>query len=181
MLGYSDPAIWTLSEPKKWKDLAPLISYVHSLHVPLKKLEDPTLKLDNPGISGPPRWKIRDDSFDIDSTFEIIHVGRPYTRMTTVFRGIGGIPVFVKDTWAKTYRQTELSLFQTLTADGSAPGWVDVKLPDTESNPLETPGHNGAQRRKGRIVMENTGVGFDQCSTLLEAIAAVYDVLEGNI
>jgi len=72
-----DPSTWILSEPMQWDNLVPLISYIHSLHDPKLKLQDTTITLANPGI--------HDNTFNINDTFEIIHVGRPHSRMTTVF------------------------------------------------------------------------------------------------
>ena len=183
VIGYSDPSTWTMSEPIKWDNLVPLIGYIHSLHVPRLGLKDATITLANPGISQSPLWTIRDDTFNINDTFETIHVGRPHSRMTTVFRRVGTSqnPLIVKDSWVNIHRKPELSLFQSLTADGDAPGWVKIRPPTEVVARLQTQEQEGVvQRRKDRTVLENTGLGFDQCERLSDAIAAAYDVLEGK-
>ena len=184
VIGYSDPSTWTISQPIQWDNLDPLIGYIHSLHVPRLQLKDDTITLANPGISQSPRWNIQDKAFNINDTFETIHVGRPHSRMTTVFRRIEDSqnPFLVKDSWVNTFRKPEISLFQSLTADGDAPGWIKIRRPTMDVNRLQTQKQEGVvQRRKDRTVMENTGLGFDQCERLSDAIAATYDVLEGEI
>jgi len=183
VIGYSDPSTWILSEPMQWDNLVPLISYIHSLHDPKLKLQDTTITLANPGTSQSPRWTIHDTTYNINDTFETIHVGRPHSRMTTVFRRIEAsqYPLIVKDSWVNNLRKPEHLLFQSLTADGNAPGWVKIRPPVGDVKYLQTQRREDVvQRRKDRTVMENTGLGFDQCQRLSDAIAAAYDVLEGE-
>jgi hypothetical protein len=172
-----------MSEPIQWDNLVPLIGYIHSLHVPRIGLKDATITLANPGISQSPRWTIRDGAFNIDDTFETIHVGRPHSRMTTVFRRVGTphYPLIVKDAWVDIHRTPELSLFKSLTEHGDAPGWVENRPPAEVVDRLQTQEQDGVvQRRKDRTVLENNGLGFDQCERLSDVIAAAYDVLEGK-
>jgi len=89
--------------------------------------------------------------------------------------------LIVKDSWVNNLRKPERFLFQSLTANGNAPGWVKVRLPVEDVDHLQTQYREDVvQRRKDRTVMENTGLGFDQCQRLSYAIAAAYDVLEGR-
>jgi hypothetical protein len=61
------------------------------------------------------------------------------------------------------------------------PGWVNIKPPTGDRVQLQTPQLVGiTQRKKERTVMENTGLPFDKCRKLSDAIAATYDILEGK-
>lgn len=182
VIGYSGPSTWTMSGPIPWMNLDPLIAYIHSLHLPHVNIKDSTITLVDQGISKSPYWNIRDAAFDIDHDFKIIHVGRAHSRMTTVFQCIQTQdPLLVKDAWIKSYRDPEITLFESLTEDGPPPGWVNIKPPTEDRIHLHTPQLIGiTQRRKDRTVMENTGLPFDKCRKLSDAIAATYDILEGK-
>jgi len=181
IIGYSDPSIWTTTKQVEWNDLVPLISYVHSLHIPRSQFRDSTITL-SCGPGDPPRWRIRDHTLNIDGNFRMIHIGRAHSRMTTVFEDVdtsNAGPLIIKDSYLNNSRASEHRLFQAL---GASPGWVNVRLRnDDPIEPLLTPNIDGViQRRKDRTVMENTGAKFNDCKVLSEAVAAVYDILEGK-
>ena len=184
IIGYSDPSIWTTTEQVGWDDLIPLIGYVHSLHIPRSQFRDSTITLSLRHLADPPHWRIRDQALNIDGDFKMIHIGRAHSRMTTVFEHVDATPntgpLIIKDSYLNNSRDPEHTLFQVL---GTSPGWVSVRpLPDdVPIEPLLTPNVDGIiQRRKDRTVMENTGAKFNDCKTLSEAVAAVYDILEGK-
>jgi hypothetical protein len=183
VIGYSDPSIWMTTKPVEWDNLVPLIAYIHSLHFP--HLQDPTIRLHN-HLSWLPHWIIRDEALRIDDIFKIIHIGRPHSRMTTIFQRVGTVscaPLIVKDSWVKQHRTAERALFKSLVKNGEPPGWVGTRLPadDVATEPLQTPKLAFIERlRKDRTVMENTGRGFYECESLSEAIAVTYDILEGK-
>jgi len=168
-IGYSDPSIWTTTEPVGWDNLVPLIGYVHSLHKPRSQVRDPTITLSDRGLSDSPHWTICDEALDIDGDFKIIHISRAHSRMTTVFEcvGVNDGPLIIKDSYLNKFRDPERALFEALMEDGVSPGWVKIRLPRKGvAKPLLTPkvqfgGKTTIQRRKDRTVMENTGAAFN--------------------
>ncbi len=108
--------------------------------------------------------------------------------MTTVFERVSANdgPLIIKDSYLNEFRDPERALFEALMEDGVSPGWVKIRLPcEGVAKPLLTPkvkfgGKTTIQWRKDRTVMENTGAAFNDCETLSEAVAAVYDIFEGK-
>jgi hypothetical protein len=189
VLGYSDPSIWTTTQQVGWDNLDPLIGYVHSLHIPRLNFRDSTITLSPRSLADPPQWTILDEALNINGIFKMIYIGRAHSRMTTVFEQADATsnvdPIIIKDSYLKASRDPEHKLFKVLMDDDASPGWVTIRLPrdDVAIEPLLTPLFNGStaiQRRKDRTVMENTGTAFNKCKTLSEALAAVYDILEGK-
>ncbi|THV04696.1 hypothetical protein K435DRAFT_961716 [Dendrothele bispora CBS 962.96] len=189
MLSYGSPCGYVVTEHLTFSNIAPLVSYVHSLHVlpAAIDLADPkrTITLhtgDDPDST--PRWRITDDIYGLKNhLFDLIFIGPPFSRMTTVFADPEG-DLVVKDSYLQDHRQCEAELFKEFGEDFPAQ-WVPVVVPtDTavKFNPLEKMsfGSEFAHRQRHRLVLRSTGLPFEKCETISEAVGAIYDLLESN-
>ncbi|THU76609.1 hypothetical protein K435DRAFT_143003 [Dendrothele bispora CBS 962.96] len=188
MLSYGSPCGYVVTEHFAFSNIAPLVSYVHSLHDPPAAivLADPkrTITLDTgDDPDSRPRWRITDEAYRLENRlFELIFIGSPFSRMTTVFAD-PKTDLVVKDSYPQDSRQREAELFKELGED--PPGWVKVVEP---ANPtikfkaLEKMsfGSGFAHRQRHRLVLNSTGSAFEKCETISEAVGAIYDLLEGN-
>ncbi|THV04785.1 hypothetical protein K435DRAFT_774316, partial [Dendrothele bispora CBS 962.96] len=188
MLSYGSPCGYVVTEHLAFSNIAPLVSYVHSLHVPPAAINiaDPkrTITLDTgDDPDSVPRWRITDDAYGLKNhLFDLIFIGSPFSRMTTVFTDPEG-DLVVKDSYPQDSRQREAELFKEL--GENPPGWVKVVEP---ANPtikfkaLEKMnlGSGFAHRQRHRLVLNSTGSAFEKCETISEAVGAIYDLLEGN-
>ncbi|THV04694.1 hypothetical protein K435DRAFT_158920 [Dendrothele bispora CBS 962.96] len=189
MLSYANPCGYVVTEHFAFSNIAPLVSYVHSLHVPPAAIDlaDPertiTLGIGPDDLDGAPRWRITDGAYGLKNhLFDLISIGPPFSRMTIVFADPEG-DLVVKDSYSQDHRQREAVLFKKLRED--PPGWVTVvETTDTavKFKPLEKMnfGSEFAHRQRHRLVLRSTGLPFEKCETISEAVGAIYDLLESN-
>lgn len=87
VIGYSDPSAYTHTHPISWKDLLPLLAYLHTVIYPRHVVLDPSITLHNPyDFKEKPLWRINDPTLPVDGIFTLQSIGRPQSRMTAIFR-----------------------------------------------------------------------------------------------
>jgi hypothetical protein len=191
-LSYGSPCGYVVTKQLGFSNLAPLICYVHSLHVPPPAINfrDPnrTITLDvGDSPHNAPQWRITDDAYGVsESLFKLIFVGSSFSRMTTVFAEQKEADwIIFKDLYpALHHRHRENELFDAL--QDKPCGWLLRKPPIRDNISFQQPpkldfGTLVVHRERHRLAQQSTRKPFDQCESLSEAVGVIYDVLEGGV
>ncbi|KDQ32500.1 hypothetical protein PLEOSDRAFT_153815 [Pleurotus ostreatus PC15] len=185
IIQYSCPAGLQTSEEFPWSDLVPLVSYVYTLYVPHPDFatRDPSVTLADTGdVLGPPAWNIRDG----DKVYEkcvVRVVGDPWHRMTWVAK-VGDTPITIKDSYRdvrSSFREGEL--YDILHKEGPAPGFLRVKkeyeVQWKRGCPI-TVTVDSTTRIKTRLIMHTWGESLRKCTSLVDLLKCMYDILEAH-
>ena len=190
-----------------WTEIDKLCAYIYSLYDPPAGhiLYDRTITWQEPKASlfGAPSWTITvkspvqcdessSDSSDTQETeehiyrgAELIFLGYPFGRRTTIFRvrRDGFPPVIIKEYYLDSGRHFEESdLLSHIHAEGYVPGVVRAVSAETvESDGVPilfcNPSNSGT-RTKRRIVLADAGVDLEYAKSVNDILKAAYDVLE---
>jgi hypothetical protein len=187
---WDDPAGAITTPYISWDEPIALIYYVNSLYSPPAQhySSDPSVRLYNNNVYGDeePKW----EADDIGGPYESIFVGSAHSRMPRVHKKEGDEIRFWKDSYRDSGRRfEELEILRKIHKERIIPGVVqfndelsgDVKIGE---NSITTAKDNAVRnetnlRIKTRLVMESTGEELSKCSTVLEGLKVLFDILEG--
>ncbi|KAH9903407.1 hypothetical protein C8Q73DRAFT_751321 [Cubamyces lactineus] len=203
---YGCPTGLVSSELTPWTEVEKLCAYVYSLYDPPTGhiLHDRTVTWQEPKATlfGRPSWTITTkrpsgvDSSSEDSEAgeddvyvyrgaELIFLGYPFGRRTTIFRvrREGYPPVIIKEYFVGSGRRFEESdLLSHIHAQGFVPGVVRAATAETVVSEGEAIiFHNASTsetRTKRRIVLVDAGVDLEYAKSVNDLLKVAYDALE---
>ncbi|KAI0325367.1 hypothetical protein GY45DRAFT_1261007 [Cubamyces sp. BRFM 1775] len=185
---YGSPIGFVTSNLIPWTEIDKLCAYIYSLYDPPVGhiLYDRTITWQEPKASlfGAPSWTITVEEH-IYRGAELIFLGYPFGRRTTIFRvrRDGFPPVIIKEYYLDSGRRFEESdLLSHIHAEGFVPGVVRAVSAETvesdgEAIVFRNPS-NSATRTKRRIVLADAGVDLEYAKSVNDILKAAYDALE---
>ncbi|KAI0657469.1 hypothetical protein C8Q70DRAFT_889273, partial [Cubamyces menziesii] len=203
---YGSPTGLVSSELTPWTEVGKLCAYIYSLYDPPAGhiLHDRTVTWQEPRATlfGRPSWTITttrpsradpssddpesgEDDVYVYRGAELIFLGYPFGRRTTIFRvrREGYPPVIIKEYFLGSGRRFEESdLLAQIHARGFVPGVVRAVTAETVQSDGDAIVFRNAStsetRTKRRIVMVDAGVDLEYAKSVNDLLKVAYDALE---
>ncbi|KZV94111.1 hypothetical protein EXIGLDRAFT_835198 [Exidia glandulosa HHB12029] len=157
-----------------------------------------------PGCSFPrklhetrPVWLVEDDGGTVYRATKVLAVGKPWTRLNWVASASEcrppGVTEFrecprtvIKDSWPRIADEPagESAVLQHLHSDGAMAGVCRLQTAfriacgSGDVRTVDVPGSGFAARRKHRMILDGTGDHLYSCSSVVDFLVVMYDVLD---